>query len=167
MTAYTRAFPEAGLPAVAADVAAPQGTPVAIAITYDASINTDWTYSATAADNPDAGAGDLDGQPGLIFNGPDGGVAAVVSFTDLTIDPGTAAPDAADRYTLSVYKNSELVAQADEGFLAVAGPVTFSLVGTYVQVQKDDAVRFAITGREANTAAKQLDIQAAGALQLK
>ncbi len=74
-----------------------------------------WEYSATAEDNGTAGS--LDGQPGVIYQGPVT-TAARVNVRDLVLAAGTIAPEAADSVAAGIYKNSELVGTLDNETVA-------------------------------------------------
>lgn len=76
--------------------------------------SVDYTYSATAEDN--GTAGDLDGQPGVIYAGPSGmAVRVAVQGVD-TLEHAITAPEATDTAALTVWKNSVIVAHGDEGY---------------------------------------------------
>lgn len=117
----------------------------AIALTIDAiaEATKDFTYSAIAEDNPNAAAGILDGQPGMVYNGPDGNYFRVTADVSLA-DHGISTPAAGDTAVLAVYKNSEVQAFSDEGFsdheIAVEHNVD-TVVGPY---NEGDVLRFGV-----------------------
>ncbi len=87
----------------------------------DVANSIDFTYSATAADN--GTAGDLSGQPGAIYAGPDGMAVRVAIRNVDTIEHAITAPEATDKAALTVWKNSEVVGYGDEGFNAHASEI--------------------------------------------
>ncbi len=122
----------------------------------------DWTYSATAEDLGTAGI--LDGQPGLIYNGPGTAVQVRVRNFD-TLEHAITAPEAADTAVMAIYKNSVLVAYADEGYSTHAAEIAVEFnVDTYVSVVESDVIRVAVTfiGEEADA---DLDL-APGSIQI-
>jgi len=138
-------------------------TPVACALTITDSTNPiDWIYSATAEDNlhqrseADAvgAAYSLDGQPGLIYNGPAGITQSVmIEVTNLDVSEGTIAPEATDDVVAAVYVNSEPVLFAPEGYTAeidTETAVEFNLEGI-VRVRSGDVVRVGLQSRSEGT----------------
>ncbi len=137
-------------------------TPVTITlILTDETNGTEWTFSEAAEDN--GTAGDLDGQDGIIYNGPSGNYARL-HVTDLDIDEGTISPEAADSVVAAVYINSLLhdVMETEDsrvltgtGFVAefdVTGPVEFNYDGMVGPLNEGDVVRFALlSGTEETT----------------
>jgi hypothetical protein len=124
-----------------ADVSLITGIAEATALTIPTE-QTEFVYSAIAEDNGTAGI--LDGQPGLVYAGPQGGYARVkVKNHDVVEHAIIAVPEATDTVALALYKNSELAAYGDEGFVtqneiaiemnvdAVVGPLN---VGDVVRV---------------------------------
>lgn len=104
----------------------------------------DWTYSGTAEDRGTAGA--LDGQPGLIYNGPAGG-AVRLKVTNFDVDEESIIADATDTATMAIYVNSSLVAYADEGFVGELDITAEFNVDTYIgNLQPLDVIRVAIVG---------------------
>jgi len=76
--------------------------------------NIDMLYSATAEDNGTAGI--VDGQPGLIYSGPNGNYFRVAVANVDTLEHAITAPEATDKAALAIFKNSEVQAYGDEGF---------------------------------------------------
>jgi len=76
--------------------------------------NIDLVYNGTAEDN--GIAGNLDGQPGLVYNGPQGNYFRVAITNVDTIEHAITAPEAADTAALAVFINSEVVDFGDEGY---------------------------------------------------
>ena len=112
----------------------------------------DWTYSATAED---AGtAGDLDGQPGLIYNGPSGNQVRVSIANFDTIEHAITPPEATDKAVMTVFKNSEVVDYADEGFSTHAGEAAteFNIDTLVAPVNEGDVIRVGLSfsGEEAD-----------------
>jgi hypothetical protein len=109
---------------------------------------SDWTYSATAED---AGtAGNLDAQPGLIYNGPNGNYFRVAITNADTVEHAITAPEATDTAALALFKNSEVQDYGDEGFNAHASEIAVennidTLVGPF---NEGDVLRvgFVFTG---------------------
>lgn len=109
-----------------------------------------FTYSATAEDNGTAGI--LDGQPGLIYNGEAGAVSVSVRNFD-TLEHAITLPEATDKAALAIYKNSDVVAFADEGYSTHAAEIAVEgNVDTYVSLVEGDVLRVgvAFTGEEAD-----------------
>ena len=103
----------------------------------------DWTYSATATDN--GIAGEMSGEPGLIYNGQSGAaVRVVVSNLDLASD-GIIAPTAGDNYIMAVYVNSTLTLESDEGTENEmdTDTVEHNVDGVVYDLQETDVIRFA------------------------
>lgn len=92
----------------------------ALTLTADAEAQ-DYTYSATAEDNGTAGI--LDGQPGIIYNGPSGNYVRVAVSNYDTLEHAITAPEATDTAALAVFQNSTVVAFGDEGFNAHASEI--------------------------------------------
>ena len=87
----------------------------AIAVTLtDNADNIDMTYSATAEDAGTAGI--LDGQPGVIYSGPSGNYFRVAVTNVDTLEHAITAPEATDKATFAVFKNSVVQNYGDEGF---------------------------------------------------
>lgn len=86
---------------------------IEVTITDDGEVQ-DWTYSATAEDN--GTAGNLDGQEGVIYSGPDGNYFRVKATNVDFLEHGITPPEAADTACMALFKNSEVVALADEGY---------------------------------------------------
>lgn len=103
----------------------------------------DWTYSATSEDNGTVGI--LDGQAGLTYSGP-GGVGFRVNVTNFdTIEHAITLPEATDTATMALYKNSDVVAYADEGFTAHASEIAVEFnVDTYIQLDEGDVLRVGV-----------------------
>jgi len=118
----------------------------AVPVTIDSAIlgdSPDWTYSATAEDSGTAGI--LDAQPGLTYSGPSG-VGYRVNVTNFdTIEHAITPPEATDTAVMALYKNSDLVAYADEGFTAHASEIAVEFnVDTYIQLNENDVLRVGI-----------------------
>lgn len=114
----------------------------ALTLTADAEA-ADWTYSAIAEDNGTAGA--LDGQPGVIYNGPSGNAVRVQVTNYDVLEHAITAPEATDRAVMCVFKNSDIVAYADEGFSAVASEIAVEFnVDTVVMVNESDVIRVGV-----------------------
>lgn len=75
---------------------------------------SDWTYSATAEDN--GTVGDLDAQPGIVYNGPNGNYVRVAVTNYDTVEHAITPPEAADTAALTLWVNSEVYDYGDEGF---------------------------------------------------
>jgi phosphohistidine swiveling domain-containing protein len=123
----------------------------ALTITIDAEA-ADWTYSATAEDNGTAGI--VDAQPGVIYNGPNGGYAQVRVTNYDTLEHAITLPEATDTAALAVFKNSEVVAYGDEGFNTHAAEIAVeNNVNTYVgPLKTGDVIRVGMVyaGEEAD-----------------
>lgn len=110
----------------------------------------EWEYSATAEDNGTAGI--LDGEPGLIYRGEGTAVQVRVANFD-TLEHGITPPEATDKAVLAVYKNSDVVAYADEGLNTHAAEIAVEgNLDTYVTLSENDVLRVgvAFTGEEAD-----------------
>lgn len=115
----------------------------------------DWTYSATAENNPTGG--NMDDLPGLIYSGPAGTTAYFV-FSATNIDvaygsAGSADPDNEDTVSCDVYVNSTLAIASDEGqstFANEAASVEFNITAETVAVVEGDVIRLALTPVAAN-----------------
>jgi hypothetical protein len=116
-------------------------------------------YAAAAEDNGTAGA--LDGEPGIVYVG-EATQAVRVSVRDLDITGGTIAPEATDEATVAVYKNSELVTYADEGFVNELDAVTYEMnIDTVVDaVVPGDVIRVVLQAGDATTEAIDVDVAA-------
>ncbi len=133
---------------------------------------TEFEYSATATDN--GIAGNLSGEPGLVFQGPAGlYTIAKISVEDVKVSEGSiAVPDAEDTVTLALFVNSALWAIADEGFAPdesfdVGTTFEFNISETDVALTEDDVVRVVILGVEANEETLDWDIGDEGVLEIK
>lgn len=117
----------------------------------------DWTYSATAEDNGTVGA--LDGQPGLVFNGPNETVVTV-GFADFDMTEGTIAGEATDEIDMALYINSTETTESDEGDSehSVGGTVEFNLADTDVSLENGDVVRFVVQMAASNEDDADYDI---------
>lgn len=149
---------------------------VAVAVTMiltDELNGTEWTFSEAAEDNGTAGA--LDGQDGIIYNGPSG-ASARLHITDLDISEGTIAPEATDEVAVAVYVNStlyDICETEDARVLAGTGfvseidtgiAVEFNYDATIQNLQEGDVVRVALlSGNEETT---DWDVAAGGNLTL-
>lgn len=122
----------------------PEAQPITLSSGIAANESGDWAYSATAEDNGTAGT--LDGQPGIIYTGPDGN-AVRVKVTGFDVDEESIIADAADSATMGIYVNSSLVAYADEGFVAELDITAEFNVDTYVGgLLSGDVIRVAVVG---------------------
>jgi hypothetical protein len=126
----------------------------AVPVTIDSAIlgdSPDWTYSATAEDNGTAGI--LDGQPGLTYSGPSG-VNFRVNVTNFdTVEHAITAPEAADKAVMALYKNSEVIDYADEGFTEHDAEIATEFnIDTLVVLNENDVLRVgvAFSGEEAD-----------------
>jgi len=129
----------------------------------------DWTWSATAEGRTGEVAGDtgvdVDGDPGLIYSGPAGN-AVRVSFKNLDVAAGLIAPEAADTVTAAILKNNDVIAFADEGFVAELDAVTAEFnADTYVGgLQSGDVIRVALIGGGEETL--DLDVAEGGSVDI-
>lgn len=149
--------------AAAAEVSAAEENE-SLALTADGAESVNWTYSATAEDN--GTAGDLDGEPGVIYRG-EGTQAVRVSIRDLDLAEGTSPPEATDEVTIGVYKNSTLVAYADEGFVSELDTETAAEmnVDTVVDaVGENDVIRVGLIGDNGETI--DIDVAAGGVVTI-
>ncbi len=107
---------------------------------------TDMAYSATAEDNGIAGI--LDGQPGLVYAGPNGGYARIkIRNHDVVEHAIISVPEATDTVAMAVYKNSDVFDFADEGFVTqneIAIEMNIDVV--VGPLQTNDVVRVALVG---------------------
>jgi hypothetical protein len=85
---------------------------------------------------------DLDLEPGLIYSGPAGG-AVGVTIEEVDITEGTIAPEATDTATLALFLNNDIVAYADEGFVALHEMNLSTYVGG---LQPGDVLRVGLVG---------------------
>ena len=86
---------------------------IPVTLTNNADVQ-DMLYSATAEDN--GIAGNLDGQPGLIYTGPQGNYFRVKLTNVDTIEHAITAPEATDTASLAVFINSVVADYGDEGY---------------------------------------------------
>ena len=153
-----------------------RGTPYSIIVTEDAAQETaegtfgtddlassldlteayvetgNFVYSATAEGRTGEVANaesaiDLDATPGLIYNGPSG-VGYAITIAGLDVSEGTIAPEATDRVTAALMVNNEILAFADEGYVAeldTETAVAFN-IATYAALTEGDVVRVALIG---------------------
>ena len=144
----------------------------ALALTDSSSIagaeSGDWTYSATAegATGEVAVDGvDVDAEPGMIYTGPAGN-AVRVKVANLDVASGLIAPEAADTVTAAVLKNNDVVAFADEGFVAELDAVTAEFnIDTYVGgLKSGDVIRVALIGGGEETL--DLDVAEGGTIDI-
>jgi hypothetical protein len=127
--------PEAAL--VEPGVNEAEAVPVTLTSVAD---SIDWTYSATAEDNGTAGI--LDGQPGVIYNGPSGNHVRVAITNFDTVEHAITAPEATDTAALAVYVNSEVRDYGDEGFNAHASEIAVeNNIDTVVVLNEGDVLR--------------------------
>jgi hypothetical protein len=107
---------------------------------------TEFVYSATAEDNGTAGI--LDGQPGLVYAGPNGGYARVkVQGHDVVEHAIISVPEAGDTVALAIYKNSDVADYGDEGFVTQNEIAIEMNVDTVVgPLQTNDVIRVALVG---------------------
>jgi hypothetical protein len=111
----------------------------------DVANSVDFTYSATATDN--GTAGDLSGQPGVIYSGPSGmAVRVAVAGVD-TLEHAITLPEATDTAALTLWKNSVAVGYGDEGFNAHASEIAVeNNVDTIVaELNEGDVLRVGFT----------------------
>ena len=153
------------------ETAAPlEGTAVALALNPD-SINTQWTYSATAeglTGEVAVNGIDMDGQPGLIYSGPVGGQVRV-SFTNIDVAGSKALlPGAADAFTIAVFKNNSLVGKSDEGFAAEFDTATVEYNGSTIvgNMQTGDVLRFGLITEAASEDGQVLTVVGGGEIVL-
>ncbi len=100
----------------------------------------DWTYSATTEDN--GTAGNLDGQPGLTYSGPTTNHFRVKITNFDTIEHAITLPEATDKAVMAIYKNSEVIDFADEGFTAHASEIAVEFnIDTVAVLQEGDVLR--------------------------
>ena len=128
----------------------------------------DWTYSATAEGRTGEVAVngiDLDEEPGIIYTGPVGN-AVRVQFKNLDVAAGLIAPEAADTATAAVFLNNDVVAFADEGFVAELDAETVEFnVDTYVGgLRTNDVIRVGLIGGTEETL--DLDVAEGGSLDI-
>lgn len=145
-TQYTITMAEAA----AAETAAEGAEALAMTENTSTAESGDWIYSATAEGRTGEVAVngiDLDGEPGLIYSGPEGGAVSVL-VDGLDISEGTIAPEATDTVTVGVFLNNTLVATANEGFVALTGEATHEMnVETYVGgLTAGDVLRVGLIG---------------------
>lgn len=126
-------------------------------------VNGDFSYSATAEDLGTAGALDL--EPGFIYSGPPGNHVRV-KFTGLDLSAGTIAPEAADTVAAVLYKNSEIVDYADEGFVAELDTATHEMnIDTVVgPLKTGDVLRVGLKGGGEETV--DVDVALGGTLNI-
>lgn len=149
------------LPAAAAAEVGGAETAEALALTVDSGSNPDMTYSATAEDNGTAGA--LDGEPGVIYSGPAGATNALrVTAKNVDVTEGTIAPEATDLVSVGVAVNSDIVAIADEGFVAQTGSALEFNVDTIVAVNTSDVVRLVLLAQSSGENAQDWDVAEGG-----
>jgi hypothetical protein len=146
--------------AAAAEVQSGTEATEALALTIAAE-DANWEYSATAEDNGTAGA--LDTEPGVVYKG-DATQPVLVRIEGLDISAGTIAPEATDEATIAVYKNSELVAYADEGMVNELDAVTHEMnLSTIVDsVSTGDVIRVVLEAGDATTEAIDVDVDVTG-----
>lgn len=102
-----------------------------------------FTYSATAEDL--GTAGNLDGQPGLIYNGEGGAVSVSLRNVD-TLEHAITAPEATDKAALTIFVNSTAMGYGDEGFSAHASEIAVeNNLDTYVSLVEGDVLRVGFT----------------------
>lgn len=102
--------------------------------------STYWVYSGTTEDN--GTAGNLDGEQGLTYSGPSG-VQVQVTVRDVdTIEHAITPPESTDKACLCIFKNSEVVGYADEGFTAHASEIAVEWnASTEVVLNEGDVLR--------------------------
>lgn len=161
-TDYSITTTEAAAAETAEGALGTANTAEALALTEGYSELGDWVYSATAEGRTGevAVAGiDLDGEPGLIYNGP-AGAHVRVAFKNLDISEGTIAPEAGDSVTAAVMLNNTVVAYADEGFVAeidTEAAVEFNCDTIVGPLQPLDVIRLALVGGGEETADWDVD----------
>jgi len=104
----------------------------------------DWTYSATAEDN--GTAGNLDGQPGVVYSGPSGNHIRVTLANVDTLEHAITAPEATDTAALTLFKNSVAYDFGDEGFNTHAAEIAVeNNIDTVMSVNEGDVIRVGFT----------------------
>jgi hypothetical protein len=114
--------------------------------------------------------GGLDGQPGIIYTGPGATVVVEVSDYDLMEGSGENPDFGVDYITLAVFKNSELVGDADEGLqnLALETPHEFNAEVT-VTLAPGDVLRVGVASMAegGNGADADYDLASAGTFTIR
>lgn len=104
----------------------------------------DLAYSATAEDL--GTAGNLDGEPGVIYSGPVGGFIRVKVSTFDLVEHAIAPPEATDKVALAVFKNSEIQDFGDEGLVVQTEAAVEHNIDTIVgPLKTNDVIRIGIT----------------------
>ena len=91
----------------------------------------DWTENTTAEDNgheaiiTGAQAGALDATEGVVYNGQ--GTHVVVKLNAMTLGEGTIISAEEDLVTMALFRNSEVVWMADEGFITMAEEIAVDM----------------------------------------
>lgn len=116
----------------------------------DLTNSPDWTENTTAEDNDhenvDFGQdGALNGTEGVVYNGPTG-AAVRVAMTNIDVSEGTIVLEEEDLACVTLFKNSELVWYADEGFVTIEeGAVEFNMDTDPIYLTEGDVFRLCIT----------------------
>ncbi len=117
---------------------------------FDLTNSPDWTENTTAEDNDHENAnfpqsGSLNGSEGLVYNGPSG-AAVRVTVANMDVAEGTIVLAEEDLACLTLFKNSELVWYADEGFVTIEeGNVEFNMDTDPIYLTEGDALRLCLT----------------------
>ena len=127
------------------DAAVETGATGSIALTLvdaDFDDNIDFTYSETAEDNGTAGV--MDGQDGLIYNGPGTAVRVAWANVDL-LEAAITGPEATDKAGIALVVNSTVVHFSDEGVNTHDAEIAVEYNGdTYVSLAESDVLRLAM-----------------------
>jgi hypothetical protein len=168
-TAVTGAFDDA--PAASAL----EGTAEALDLLFDGNANGDWTYSATQEGRTGEVAGDtgadMDGEPGLRYDGP-AGASVRVNVTDLDIGPSTSAsgaPEAADEFTVGLFRNNDIIGHADEGWASEFDTATaeFNVSAVVDNLQPNDVLRVGLMAHEGNEDSVFLGVAHGGSFNIE
>ena len=110
--------------------------------------SADWEYSDAAEDNGTAGI--LDGNPGFIYRGVRDQANVKLAGLDLTDKVG-ATTEAGDTATVGLYKNSTLIAAADEGWNTHETTVEYN-ADAVMELNEGDVIRAGVlfSGEEAD-----------------
>jgi hypothetical protein len=142
----------------------PEAIPMTLSIDTATFETSDWTLSEAAEDRGVAGA--LDGQDGIIYSGPAGG-AVRVKVTNLDVDEESIIANAADACTAAIYLNSEVVAYADEGFVAELDITAEFNMDTYIGgLQTGDVIRVGIVAASGSEAAWEAGVAEGGTIDI-
>lgn len=127
----------------------------------------DWTYAVSSEGRTGEVAVnliDLDDEQGITYSGPAGN-AVRVKVANLDVTEGAAIADAADTVTMAVMLNNDVIAFADEGFVAELDVTVEFNVDTYVGgLQSGDVIRVALIGGTEETL--DLDVAEGGTIDI-